>query len=165
MRVLMNVALTVVTLAVAQGTSPAGTVVARLAGQWTGSGVVNNAQVSAKAEFGPVLANRFTKLAYTFTVAGVGDVFEGHAYYACAKDSGTCRGNWFDSQGSAHVLTATQTADALTSEWGDGTTAAGPSIGWPVRRRSSLPTGCVRPQANGASSGRSSTGRTLSIED
>ena len=125
MRVLMNVALTVVTLAVAQGTSPAGTVVARLAGQWTGSGVVNNAQVSAKAEFGPVLANRFTKLAYTFTVAGVGDVFEGHAYYACAKDSGTCRGNWFDSQGSAHVLTATQTADALTSEWGDGTTPRG----------------------------------------
>ena len=125
MHVLINVALAVVTLTSQQGTPAAATAVARLAGQWTGTGVVNNAQVSAKAEFGPVLANRFMRLAYTFTVAGVGEVFEGHAYYACAKDSGTCRGNWFDSQGSAHVLTATQTADTLTSEWGDGTTPRG----------------------------------------
>ena len=108
-----------------QGPSALGSVMDRLTGQWTGAGVVNNSQVSAKAEFAFVLANRFTRLAYTFTVAGVGGVFEGHAYYACAKDFPSCRGNWFDSQGSAHVLTATRTADTLTSEWGDGTTPRG----------------------------------------
>ena len=123
MHVLMVLA--VASLAFQQSTPAAPTVLGRLTGHWTGSGAVNNAQVKAKAEFGQVLANRFTRLTYTFTVDGVGDVFEGHAYYACAKDAGTCRGNWFDSQGSAHVLTATQTADTLTSEWGDGTTPRG----------------------------------------
>ena len=117
--------LAAVALATQQGAPAGGQVLSRLTGQWTGSGVVNNAQVSARAEFGPVLANRFTRLAYTFTVAGVGEVFEGHAYYACAKDAATCRGNWFDSQGAAHILSAVQTADTLTSEWGDGTTPRG----------------------------------------
>lgn len=125
MHVLLSVVLAVVTLGFQQGAPASGPVLARLTGQWTGSGVVNNAQVSAKAEFGPVLANRFTRLAYTFTVAGVGDVFEGHAYYACANEADTCRGNWFDSQGATHILTATQTTEALTSEWGDGTTPRG----------------------------------------
>ncbi len=125
MHILTSVFLAVVTLVPQPGVPASGPVLARLTGQWTGSGVVNSAQVSAKAGFGPVLANRFTRLTYTFTVAGVGDVFEGHAYYACAKDAGTCRGNWFDSQGSAHVLTATEAGEALTSEWGDGTTPRG----------------------------------------
>lgn len=125
MHVWMTAMLAAAVFSIQQGVPAATTPIARLAGQWTGSGVVNNATVSAKAEFGPVLANRFTRLTYVFTVAGVGDVFEGHAYYTCAKGADTCRGNWFDSQGSSHILTATQSGDTLTSEWGDGTTPRG----------------------------------------
>ena len=125
MLVLISVLVSATLFASTQEANVPGGVVSKLTGQWTGAGVVNNAQVTAKAEFASVLANRFTRLTYTFTVAGKGDIFEGHAYYSCAKDSTTCRGNWFDSQGSAHVLTATQTADVLTSEWGDGTTPRG----------------------------------------
>lgn len=106
-----------------QAVAPA--VITRLAGVWTGAGVVNNAQVSARAEFGPVLSNRFVRLTYVFSVDGAGGVFEGHAYYACPAASTDCQGHWFDSQGATHVLTAVQTADALTSEWGDGTTPRG----------------------------------------
>ena len=125
MHVLMSLMVSAILLVSPQGAAEPAQVLPKLAGSWTGAGVVNNAQVTARAEFGAVLANRFTRLMYTFTVAGKGDIFEGHAYYSCAKDAGSCRGNWFDSQGSAHVLTATQTADALTSEWGDGTTPRG----------------------------------------
>lgn len=96
----------------------------RFAGQWTGAGTVNNMSVTAKAEFGAVLANRFTRLTYSFSLAGAGVIFEGHAYYACSSPA-ACRGNWFDSQGSTHILSATQTADALLSEWGDGSSAKG----------------------------------------
>ena len=125
MRILSSVIVTMAGLVSQQATMAPGQVMPKLVGQWTGVGVVNKAEVSAKAEFGPVLASRFTRLTYAFTVAGAGQIFEGHAYYSCAKDSDSCRGNWFDSQGSAHVLTAKQTADVLTSEWGDGTTPRG----------------------------------------
>ena len=123
MRILSSVIVTVAGLVSSQAAP--GQVMPKLTGHWTGAGIVNNAQVTAKAEFGPVLANRFTRLTYTFTATGAGQIFEGHAYYACAKDSDRCSGNWFDSQGSAHVLSATQTGDVLTAEWGDGTTPRG----------------------------------------
>jgi len=103
-------------------TAPQTTAIDRLAGRWTGAGTVNGQAVRAQAEFDRVLAGRFTRLQYRFNT---GDrlLFEGHAYYTC--DAAKCRGSWFDSQGSLHVLTGTLTADALTSEWGDGTTPRG----------------------------------------
>lgn len=97
----------------------------RMTGQWTGSGVVNGAPVQARAEFGPVLAKKFTRLSYVFSDARAGDVFEGHAYYTCAAGSTACSGNWFDSQGSSHVLKAVHANDTLTAEWGDGVTPRG----------------------------------------
>jgi len=36
-------------------------------------------------------------------------------------------GRWFDSEGSAHVLNGVLEANALVSEWGDGTIARGRS--------------------------------------
>ena len=101
---------------------PQPTTMDRLVGRWTGTGTVNGQNVRAQAEFDRPLAARFTRLQYRFQT---GDrlLFEGHAYYAC--DTAKCRGNWFDSQGSLHVLNAAITPDALTSEWGDGTTPRG----------------------------------------
>ena len=62
---------------VARTPSQAAPVIARLAGAWSGQGVVNTALVSAKAEFQLVLSKQFTRLTYAFSGAGVS--FEGHA--------------------------------------------------------------------------------------
>ena len=148
MHVLMTMALAATALFGQQGSPAILTAITRLPGQWTGSGVVNNAAVSAKAEFRSVLANRFTRLTYVFTVEGKGEVFEGHAYYACATfGAASCRGNWFDSQGSAHVLRATQTEEALNAEWGDGTTPRGRTEYRLVDERSLVVTDWIRTAA------------------
>ncbi len=96
----------------------------RLEGKWSGAGTVNNQKVRADLELGRVLANRFVQLRYRFVTEG-GAQFEGHAYYAVCPAAGACTGQWFDSQGSAHALSAVQTADALTSEWRTGDTPRG----------------------------------------
>jgi len=118
------VSMAVATPLAPQATTPATpTITARLVAMWTGKGSVNNAPVTAKAEFDVVLANRFTRLRYVFTSPNIGQVFEGHAYYLCA--AATCKGYWLDSQRSMHLLQAVETADALTAEWGDGITPRG----------------------------------------
>jgi hypothetical protein len=94
----------------------------RLVGRWSGAGTVNGQTVRAEAQFERVLQGRFTRLQYRF-VAPNQTTFEGHGYYTCAGTS--CRGQWFDSQGSLHVLSGTLTENALTAEWGDGTTPRG----------------------------------------
>jgi Protein of unknown function (DUF1579) len=96
----------------------------RLEGKWTGAGTVNNQKVRAELDLARVLANRFVQLRYRFVTDG-GAVFEGHAYYGACPAAGACTGHWFDSQGSAHALSATQTADTLTSEWRTGDTPRG----------------------------------------
>jgi hypothetical protein len=100
---------------------PQAPIIDRLAGQWSGEGTVNGQRVRADAVFDVVLQGRFTRLQYRF-VAGPA-TFEGHGYYTCEREK--CRGQWFDSQGSQHLLSCVQEANSFTAEWSTGTTPRG----------------------------------------
>ena len=98
----------------------------KMEGKWTGKGTVNGQSISAELEVGPALGQQFTRLQYRFTpAAGSGPGFEGLGYYKTCRGATTCSGRWLDSGGAMHVLSAVQSAEILTSEWGDGTTPRG----------------------------------------
>jgi dienelactone hydrolase len=93
---------------------PPAPMLARLVGSWKGSGSWQGQQVSATLVLEPVLGSSFTRLAYRVS----GDVgFEGTAYYRRGKD-GKPEASWFDSDGSAFTISGSESADALTAEWG-----------------------------------------------
>ena len=115
--------LTALTLPV-QAASPAAAL-SVMEGKWAGKGTVNGQEVTAELEVAPALG-QFTRLQYRFTpAAGRGAAFEGLGYYKTCKGATTCSGRWLDSGGAMHVLSAVQSAEILTSEWGDGTTPRG----------------------------------------
>lgn len=93
---------------------PPAPVLARLAGAWKGSGTWQGQPASASLVVEPVLGSSFTRLTYRVT----GDVgFEGTAYYRRGKE-GKPEASWFDSDGSLFTIAGSETADALTAEWG-----------------------------------------------
>ncbi|HET9371094.1 MAG TPA: hypothetical protein VFO19_12630 [Vicinamibacterales bacterium] len=108
----------------AQAGGPAGAL-SVMEGKWTGKGTVNAQEVAADLEVGPALGQQFSRLQYRFTPVGTRGTFEGVAYYKGCKAATSCSGRWLDSSGAMHVLSAVQTADVLTSEWGDGATPRG----------------------------------------
>ncbi|HEX5217053.1 MAG TPA: hypothetical protein VFV98_16435 [Vicinamibacterales bacterium] len=105
----------------------------RLEGGWAGTGQVRGQAVRAELQFEKVLGGRFTRLTYRFgeelpgpprTLAAA---FEGHAYYAACPAGAGCSGQWFDTLGFVRLISATQTADTLASEWKTAGAEAGKS--------------------------------------
>ena len=95
---------------------------ARLAGQWSGTGTVLNqpSKISITSQW--ELNGQFLRL--TFRNEMPKSTFEGHAYYRALGD-GRYRGMWFDNSGMFRPLEARRDGDALVSKWGTPETEEG----------------------------------------
>ena len=105
----------------------------RLEGRWTGTGQVRGQAVRAELQVEKVLDGKFTRLSYRFGEDVPGPPknfavkFEGHAYYTACPTGQACTGQWFDTLGFVRIISATQTADMLASEWKTAGSEAGKS--------------------------------------
>lgn len=105
----------------------------RLEGRWAGTGQVRGQAVRAELQFENILGGKFTRLSYRFGEELPGPPrtlevrFEGHAYYGACPTGQGCTGQWFDTLGFVRIITATQTADTLASEWKTAGAEAGKS--------------------------------------
>jgi hypothetical protein len=113
----------VLTVAMQAGADP---LLARLAGQWTGTGTVLNQPSKIEMAWTWELGGRFLKLTFRneMGTAPKVTVFEGHAYYRGIAD-GQYRGMWFDNSGMFRPLEARRDGDALISKWGTADTEEG----------------------------------------
>ncbi len=103
---------------------------ARLAGQWSGTGTVLNQPSKISMTWTWELGGQFLRL--TFRNEMPKTTFEGHAYYRPSADpstslkaAGTYRGMWFDNSGMIRPIEATMDGDALVSTWGTPETEEG----------------------------------------
>ena len=106
-------------LAVQAGSDP---LLARFAGQWSGTGTVLNQPSKISITWTPELNGQFVRL--TFRNEMPKTTFEGHAYYRPAGE-GRYRGMWFDNAGMLRPLDARRDGDALVSKWGTPDTEEG----------------------------------------
>jgi hypothetical protein len=97
-------------------------------GDWRGPGTNNGAPAQLHLLWERALGARFVRLTLVNDIGAQPPLqrFEGLAMYWSSTPH-RLNGRWFDSQGSAHVLDGVLEADALVSEWGDGTSARGRS--------------------------------------
>ena len=95
---------------------------ARFAGQWSGTGTVLNQPSKISMTWTWELGGQFLRL--TFRNEMPKSTFEGHAYYRPSGD-GRYRGMWFDNSGMFRPLEATRDGDALVSKWGTPETEEG----------------------------------------
>ena len=95
---------------------------ARLAGQWSGTGTVLNQPSKISITWQWELNGQFLRL--TFRNEMPKTVFEGHAYYRAVGD-GRYRGMWFDNSGMFRPLEARRDGDTLVSRWGTAETEEG----------------------------------------
>lgn len=103
---------------------------ARFAGQWSGTGTVLNQPSKISITWTWELGGQFLKL--TFRNEMPKTTFEGHAYYRPSGDPSTSlraggryRGVWFDNSGMLRPIEATTDGDALVSKWGTPETEEG----------------------------------------
>ena len=94
---------------------------ARFAGQWTGTGTVLNQPSKISLTWTWELGGKFLRL--TFKNEMPKTTFEGHAYYRPSGDS--YRGMWFDNSGMFRPLDARREGDALVAKWGTAETEEG----------------------------------------
>lgn len=97
-------------------------------GDWRGPGTNNGAAAQLHLKWERTLGGRFVRLTLVNEIGAQPPLqrFEGLALYWPGTDN-HLNGRWFDSQGSTHLLDGVLAANALTSEWGDGTIARGRS--------------------------------------
>ena len=101
----------------------------KLIGSWAGEGKAFGRPSRPEMKWEPTLNGQFIKLSYRTTIqTPKGDeVFEGHGYYK-SLGAGKYQGNWFDSQGSSHPISAVFAENALTANWGTQQTELGKTI-------------------------------------
>lgn len=95
---------------------------ARLAGNWSGSGIVLNQAAKITMSWSWELDGQFLRL--TFKNEMPKRTFEGHAYYRPTGE-GRYRGMWFDNSGMFRPLEAHRDGDAVISHWGTPQTEEG----------------------------------------
>jgi hypothetical protein len=95
---------------------------ARFAGEWSGTGIVLNQSSKISMTWSWELGGQFLRL--TFRNEMPKTTFEGHAYYRPSGEGGY-RGMWFDNSGMLRPLDATRDGDALVSKWGTPDTEEG----------------------------------------
>jgi hypothetical protein len=97
-------------------------------GDWRGPGTNNAAAAQLHLNWERTLGGRFVRLTLVNDIGAQPPLqrFEGLAMY-WESTPNRLNGRWFDSQGSAHVLEGVLEANALVSEWGDGSSARGRS--------------------------------------
>ena len=90
----------------------------RLAGNWSGSGVVLNQPSKVALSWSWELGGQFLRLSFKNEMPK--STFEGHAYYRPASDTaiggGGYRGMWFDNAGMFRPLVAQRDGDALVGK-------------------------------------------------
>ncbi len=96
----------------------AAAMLARLAGAWTGTGVILGQASKVEMQWTSVLDGRFVRLTFTSHIGPPPKTqrFEGHAYYAVGE-SGRVGATWFDSSGLTRPIAARVEAAALVSAW------------------------------------------------
>jgi hypothetical protein len=104
------------------GQMATGNLLARFAGEWTGTGTVLNQPSKISLTWTWELGGKFLRL--TFRNEMPKATFEGHAYYAPHGDN-SYRGMWFDNSGMFRPLDARREGDALVSKWGTPETEEG----------------------------------------
>ena len=106
-------------------------VFAALLGQWTGEGTLFGRDARYEMEWSRTLNDSFVHLQFSNGFVGeqqgdVTPVVTASAYYRPdADDAGAASGTWFDTRGVMLPLSASVTADTLTTLWGDATTERG----------------------------------------
>ena len=95
---------------------------ARFAGEWSGTGTVLNQPSKISMTWSWELGGQFLKL--TFRNEMPKATFEGHAYYR-PSGGGRYRGMWFDNSGMLRPLDAGRDGDALVAKWGTAETEEG----------------------------------------
>lgn len=97
-------------------------------GDWRGPGTNSGAPAQLHLNWERALGGRFVRLTLVNEIGAQAPLrrFEGLAMYWPATPT-RLNGRWFDSEGSAHMLDGVLDANALVSEWGDGTIARGRS--------------------------------------
>lgn len=104
---------------------------ARMVGQWSGTGTVLNQPSKIEMSWAWELGGRFLRLLFRneMGTAPKINVFEGHAYYQPAAltplGASRYRGMWFDNSGLQRPLEATRDGDRLVSQWGTPDTEQG----------------------------------------
>jgi hypothetical protein len=94
----------------------------RLAGEWSGEGMVLQARAEVRLTWAWALDGQFMQLA--FVNAMPKRRFEGQAFYR-ALGAGRYRGWWFDSSGMMRPIEAALAGDALVAAWGTPETEVG----------------------------------------
>ena len=119
----MNLLLAVTIAVVQTGADP---LLSRLAGRWSGTGIVLNQPSKIDMSWSWELGGRFIRLTFRNEMGAAPkiNVFEGHAYYRPAGD-GQYRGMWFDNAGMLRPLDARRDGDVLVSKWGTAETEEG----------------------------------------
>jgi hypothetical protein len=128
-RALVMPLLLVAVMAGAQSPAPAAApVLEQWLGEWRGPGTNSGSPAQLTLKWERTLGGHFVRLTLVNDIGAAPPLqrFEGMAIY-WPSAAGRVNGRWFDSQGAAHVIDAVLQPDALTSEWGDGTTARGRS--------------------------------------
>ncbi len=117
---LLWVALTPVALA---GEAPASNFLQGLAGDWRGTGVVQEMPADIRMTWEAALDGQFTRLTLDNRMTGSEGKtwhFKSQAYYQVLKD-GTIAGHWFDSNGASLPVTGEVEGDAMIILWGTET--------------------------------------------
>ena len=98
----------------------------RLAGTWTGSGIILGQPSTVEMQWTPVLEGRFVRLTFASHIGPAPKTqhFEGHAYYEVRPD-GRVRATWFDSSGLTRPIDATVDTSSLVATWGTPETELG----------------------------------------
>jgi hypothetical protein len=103
---------------------------ARFAGNWSGSGTVLNQPAKISMSWALDLDGQFMRLSFRNEMPK--NTFEGHAYYRPAGSPSTAlgagdryRGMWFDNSGMFRPLEAHREGDSLVSKWGTPQTEEG----------------------------------------
>jgi hypothetical protein len=98
-----------------------------LLGQWSGEGKSMGMESKPRMTWERVLGDKFVHLHFRNEMKnpqGKTEVFEGHAYYK-SLGSGKFVGNWFDSSGAAHPISAVFENMTLDASWGTDQTQLG----------------------------------------
>lgn len=96
-------------------------VLARLAGTWSGSGQHLGMKATMQMKWERVLEGKFVRLSLRVDAIkkdGGKQVFEGNAYYRQTEPT-RFEANWFDSHGDVLQVKARQEGETLTALWGD----------------------------------------------
>ena len=121
----------------ASAQSQADPLVNRFHGTWQGDGKTLGMNARLQLKWEPVLGNKFLRLSLRNEMSrtgGPGQVFEGHAYYQAANQTGgggsetKYEARWFDSRGLSFPITAHVEGESLIALWGSPETEQGKSV-------------------------------------